>query len=181
MESRGRACSDDLGSQPLEKGSSLLGQQVAQFANSLGDLRDRSAAKAQNKTLERRLAHIRRREGPDPEVLAAGAFRNIHIADPVPQGHGKMHTCLVPYDLNHGPELLADAVYQDIPSIAVQDPHSANVPRKMSFSYEISKHLLMEARRTEVHRTADDQKTIDQIRRYNHVPEAQRREQNLAE
>src|SRR5215471_23286 len=127
-------------------------EQPTQFANGGRNLFNRGAAETQDKA-RTGFGQIGRREWPDPKALASGSLRNFRIAALVRQHHGEVHTCLVAKHGDPRPQFLVDTVHQHPPSLAVENPHSADVARKMSFANKVRKHLLIEGWRAKIHGT----------------------------
>ena len=78
-------------------------------------------------------------------------------------------------------KLFACRFHKDSLSLAVQTSHSANVAVEVAFNNEVCKHRLIEHGGVAIYDRSRAAKRLDEVRRQNDAPEAERREQRLAE
>src|SRR5947207_12843504 len=91
-----------------------------------------------------------------------------------------MHPSLSASQIHGKTKFLTQAIDQCASAIAIKEFHPTDVTREVPLINEICEHRWEEAWRAYVHGNPDGKKTCDEIWRNNNIPEAQRREQDLA-
>ena len=120
-------------------------------------------------------------ERKHPETLPRRPQRDLAIACALRQRDGEMHPRLVAQHLDASAHLLAQRVDEYPASLAVDEPHPAEMTREVAFRDEVGEHALGNSGPADVHRIADCGEVRDEILRDHDVAETQRREQHLAE
>src|SRR5271165_3647200 len=109
----------------------------------IGYILDFCAAKSQDESVPGRLAYIGSRKRHEPKVLAGGLLSNFAITNSL-QRHRKMHARLSASNVCSKTQFFADAIDQYFSTFAVEQPHSSNVTRKMTFPNKVRQHCLKE-------------------------------------
>jgi hypothetical protein len=101
------------------------------------------AAKAENKALARIRSRVSGGQRPQPKTFLRGADGNLPVGQAWRERDHQMHTGFRAQDLYLGAELFPERLCERIAAFRVQLPGFPDVPRKMTFVYEIGERRLI--------------------------------------
>src|ERR1700722_16999930 len=98
-----------------------------------------------------------------PEPFLQCTLRNLVVPEASWQSHRQVQTGLFSFHIDRHTQIVLEALKQRTPTISIQQTHSADVSREMSFPHEVRHHALKKSRRTDVDSDSDGEKAVDKI------------------